>query len=69
MKRLNATHDEQTTHDTNEYNERIHELSCELIARIDATLQRDDIQLSRVALQSIRNALHVYIYNVINKHA
>ena len=65
---MKTTNDKITIHDINEYNERIHELSCELIARIDATLQRDDIHLSRTSLQSIRNALHVYIYNVVNKH-
>jgi hypothetical protein len=54
--------------DAIEYNERIHLLMCELIARIDALTQRDVEHVSNVALIGIRNALMKYVHELINTH-
>jgi hypothetical protein len=62
----------QLTHndanDACEYNERIHMLMCELIARIDSLVQRDHDNVSYVGLIAIRNALNDFVNDVINKH-
>ena len=55
--------------DTHEYNERIHELMCELIARIDSYTKRDVDNVSHVGLIALRNALHAYVNRIINAHA
>lgn len=50
-----------------EYDERIHELMCELVARIDSYVQRDNKRC--VSLTTIRNACRAYIETIINTHA
>lgn len=66
MKRNEIKNDD--AHDACEYNERIHELMCELIARIDSHAQRDNAHASHVSLLSIRNACDTYVRDVINAH-
>ncbi len=48
-----------------EYDERLHLLMCELIARIDSRKHKRDA--SNDALLTIRNALHAFVGSIINK--
>lgn len=66
-----ATKIDDTMHAHNDacaYNERIHEIMCELIARVDAHAQRDNAHVSHTSLIAIRNACEKYVNEIINAH-